>query len=852
MKVRGKIITYIIGISIVTLISIFFYADNFFSENYSQIENKEIIDSVKVTKGLMYKNEEMLNNSNSDWAAWDDTYYFIQDLNKEFADKNTYLGTFKSLKTNFMFFLDENGKIKYSKGFDINEDIPLAVPKDLTEYIENTKEINTHPDIESKISGFVKIDDNILVISSMPIIKSSYEGPIKGTIILARYISNNEINDINKVLTSKLKLVSINQKSFEDLKDFKFYSSDGEEVYINKVDKEKLLVNSVINDISGNPAFVILLDYPRDIYMMSLKQEYMFLFMITVIILFSICVIIILLERYVFRTISQQESLLNTIPAMVFYKDKNLKYIIANKLFCEYIKIDPKAIKGKSDIQLKNEIFESKTVELDKAVKNNLKPVLDFEVSYVDEDGKTQWFSISKAPVFDAHDRFNGIVGIIFNVTNIKEISERLNIASYYDNTTMLPNKKMFINTFSKFVDKSKKEKSPFAVLYIGIDNFRLINEAIGHQAGDELLRVVAHRITKTIKPEDFISTINGDEFAVVFNENEDMNINDYCKNILNATRKVWKYKDKQYYITICIGGAIYPYDGDSCEEILKNSYTAMQLAKAKGKNIYMLYSKEFSENFMEKLELESNLRLALRRGEFVLYYQTQLDIKTMEIIGVEALIRWIHPEKGVISPGIFIPLAEESGLILQIGEWVINEVCNQMRKWVDKGIKNIKISFNVSVKQFQQDEFEDILKGAIERNKIEPSLVEIEITESLFMDNVDSIIKKMYRIKEMGINILIDDFGTGYSSLLYLKKFPIDKVKIDQNFVRDMVGNEDNKAIIKTIIELSRQLGIRTIAEGVETIIQFTDLKRLRCDEAQGYLFSIPLPPERIEEILI
>lgn len=851
MNLRNKVFISIFLISIVTISIIFYVADKYFYNNYITIEKKEIIDSVKTSKGLLDKYEEMLNNAVGDWSAWDDTYNFVQDLNEDFINNNMQRENFISLSSNYMIFLNEEGKVIYSKGYDLYKDNEITIPSGLIKFIESDKELNTHSEIRDKKSGFVCIEDNIFAISSMPIINSKFEGPIKGTLILARIICKNEIASINSFLSDKVNLELFNDGTNNQLKLLDFYSERNEDIYIEKINNNNLLIRSIIYDISGNPSIVLSINYPRDIYNISQEGKSLFYATTAVIVLFSILCMIFLLEKYVFKTLLQQESLLNTIPAMVYYKDRNFRYIMANNIFCKNMKVNSAFIKGKNDKEINNTIFIDDSKKIDIEIKKTLKPVLDIEGSYIDEYGKTRWFTISKAPVLGPKGNFDGVVGVIFDTTNLKEITKKLDIVSYYDNITMLPNREFFMRNVLEFIKNYEETKSGFSIFYISIDNFELINEVKGHQAGDELLRVVSERITENIKAKSFVSRISGEEFAIIFNETDKQIIDNSCNEILNSMRKLWNYENESYYITISIGIAVFPTDGVNYEEIVKSSYIAMNLAKANGKNTFLYYSKKFSEDFMEKLNLENNLRLAIKRNEFILYYQPQYDTKNKNLVGMEALIRWKHPEKGLISPGIFIPVAEESGLIVQIGEWVIKESCRQIRAWMDKGINNIQVSVNVSAKQFQQDNLEEIIKNAIEDTKIPYSSLEIEITESLFINNSESIREKLFRIKNMGINILLDDFGTGYSSLLYLKLFPIDKLKIDQNFVRDMLCNEDHSTIIKTIVTLSKQLGIKTIAEGVEEKEQYGKLKELDCDEIQGYLFGKPMSPEDMEVVI-
>lgn len=852
MKPQSKAVFKIITISVFLLVILFYFTDKYFFNGYKNMEKKEIVSSVRIFKRLLDEYESLLNNSNKHWSSWDDTYEFAQNLNEDYIKKNIIKENFSNIKSNFMIFVNNKGKVIYSKGFDIYNGNFIDVPNGLVKYIESNPNMYKHTSINNYKSGFIVLDGKIMIISSMPIVKFKESSSINGSLVMARYITGNEVKAISEVVGEKTELRILDQVSLKKIISCETFTEKGERIYINSIDDNSISAFSIIKDIDGKPSFMITMKYARDIYTLSHKGKIIFSVSMIIIVLFFVVAILIVIDKYIFKVLNQQQSLLNTIPAGVFYKDKNMKYIIANKFFCDTMKIDMNSINEKNYCDLVGDSeLAYKAKKADKEIKSTLGSVIGLESQYVNKNGDTRWMSTYKSPVLDSHGNFNGIVGVMFDVTYLKEMTEKLDFASYYDSITMLPNRNYFIKNLYEIIEKSKIEKSQFSILYIGIDNFARINETIGHLAGDELLRDMAKRISNSLSTHGIISRVGGDEYAVIIDEVDIDVINDCCSNLLKVIRMPWDYNGKSYHITASIGIVSYPQDGLNSEELLKNSHTTMHLSKFNGKNRFLYYSKKFSEYFIEKFNMENELRLALQKGEFVLYYQPQIDAKTKKIIGLEALIRWIHPEKGMLSPGVFIPIAEESGLIVPIGEWVIKESCRQIKEWINKGISGIKISINISAKQFEQENLVDIIKESISESEISPCLLEIEITESVVMKDKIKTIEKLNKIKEIGINILMDDFGTGYSSLLYLKSFPIDKVKIDQNFVKDMSKNKDYEAIVKTIILLARQLGIGTIAEGIEEEWEYNKLKEFGCDEMQGYFFGRPSAPDIIQKMI-
>lgn len=432
-----------------------------------------------------------------------------------------------------------------------------------------------------------------------------------------------------------------------------------------------------------------------------------------------------------------------------------------------------------------------------------------------------------------------------------RRTTERINHMAYYDDLTGLPNRRKFHDQLLSTIqmrDRLKKMSADtrlIAILYLDIDRFKWINESLGHDVGDILLLQVAERLTRCVDNNDLVCRMEGDEFALCY---PDLDSTDQAmakaQHILKLLQESFQWQESMIHITASIGISVYS-GGESPETLVKNADLALSRAKELGRNNVQLYHYSFNVRSVERLNLEAELRRAVKNQEFQLYYQPQIDLTKSCIVGVEALIRWQHPLKGTIPPGKFIPLAEETGLIVDIGEWVLREACRQNKEWQDSEDLFIPVSVNLSVRQFMQQNLKEKISNILQETGLDPQYLSVEITESMTFD-VDYAIHCLLELKSLGIEISIDDFGTGYSSLSYLKKFPITKLKIDRSFVRDLLEDANDAAIVSTIISMAHHMKMKVIAEGVETIDQLTYLDQNRCNEIQGYYVSPPLSADQ------
>ncbi|MFD0960523.1 EAL domain-containing protein [Paenibacillus chungangensis] len=455
-------------------------------------------------------------------------------------------------------------------------------------------------------------------------------------------------------------------------------------------------------------------------------------------------------------------------------------------------------------------------------------------------------------PIYDENGDIMGAFAQFRDITERSKVEKRINYLAYHDELTGLPNRRYFTQHLGKLLESSKNGNSLFAVMFLDLDSFKKINDNLGHNNGDTLLKHVADRLRDcTRATKHIVSRMGGDEFTILLrdikNQEEAVQV---AKDVMGVFDVPFVVEEYEFYITASIGIALYPQDGSDAETLMKHADMAMYLAKDSGKNNYELYKAEKSGMGMEQLTLENSIRRALHHNEFILYYQPQIDVETGEMIGVEALLRWNHPTLGLVPPGKFIPIAEETGLIVAIGEWVLRTACKQNQAWIDAGYKPIKISVNLSTRQFLKRDLVDNLQQILQETGLEPRLLELEITESMTMD-VDFAIEVLGELKKLGIGICIDDFGTGYSNLYYMKLFSIDRLKIDQSFVRDIMTDSIDADIVATIVAMAYNLGIDVIAEGVETEDQLNYLKRLRCREVQGYYYYRPMPADELAPML-
>lgn len=448
-------------------------------------------------------------------------------------------------------------------------------------------------------------------------------------------------------------------------------------------------------------------------------------------------------------------------------------------------------------------------------------------------------------------------------VEEVTHAKNRLRQLAYFDSLTALPNRRLFAEQLALLLRVAKREKYYVALLFLDLDNFKRINDSLGHSAGDLVLQEVGLRLSECMRDSDLVSRctvtdsrigvsrLGGDEFTVVLNNVKNAKtVAAVAERLLAALAVPIAIEGHELVVTPSIGVAVAPRDGDDVETLLKHADTAMYHAKTAGKNSYKYYSKKMMGTGVERLKLESDLRRAIEREELILHYQPQVDLDTGDVVGAEAMVRWNRPQAGLVPPLKFIPLAEEMGLIVDLGRWVLSEACRQMKAFQQKGLYLPRIAVNVSSLQFNQA-FIDYVDSALTEMQLGPEFLELELTEGIIMSDANASIEVLQTLKRLGVSLSVDDFGTDYSSLSYLSRFPLDELKIDRSFVTELASSENSRALVRAIIAMGKSLGLRLVAEGVENFEQYSFLKNHGLKVIQGYLFSKALPVEEFEKLL-
>ncbi|MBL4710989.1 MAG: EAL domain-containing protein [Gammaproteobacteria bacterium] len=558
--------------------------------------------------------------------------------------------------------------------------------------------------------------------------------------------------------------------------------------------------------------------------------------------------------------------IVNTSPDIIYILDQEGHFTFINERIESLLGFSNEEIVGKhysflvhhDDMEQAKYIFNERRIGK-RAAKN-----IELRLKCKD-DGGSRHFANRTLPIElsamgmyagngDMSNNYTGTYGVARDVTERKIAEETINFQAYHDLLTKLPNRALLNDRLSLAINQAKREKENLAVMFLDLDRFKNINDSLGHMIGDELLQQVSTRLKGCIREGDTLARFGGDEFTLMLpklqNGREDAS--KLAKKITTTLKQPFIVDGHELYVSASIGIALYPQDGTNIENLIKHADVAMYHVKGQGKNGYQFYSNEMNEPYIENLSLDTGIHKALDNDEFKLVYQPQINLRTGEIVGVEALLRWEHPEHGLIAPAEFIPFAEESGLIVDIGLWVLKTACAELNRWRLAELPEIRMSINISARQLMEDSIVQDIFSTIKAYDIPGNCLELEITENAIMDDMDSIIRKLKELSTQGITIAIDDFGTGYSSLSYLHKLPIQTLKIDRTFLQESHITKGDNTIINTIVAMAKGLDLNVIAEGVETQTQLDYLRKIECSEAQGFLFGKPLAPEIIAQLLI
>lgn len=537
-------------------------------------------------------------------------------------------------------------------------------------------------------------------------------------------------------------------------------------------------------------------------------------------------------------------AFIDNIPSVISVKNTDNRYTLVNHAFEKFVNKSKKDILGKTLYQVFPENFAaSVAANAQKAEEHGYPYLTNQEVTI---NNQLRYFEVIYFPVKDPEEHLLGSGTIATDITEQKVSRKRIEVLAHYDSLTGLANKVYFMQQAHQVLENCRTNTLKCALVYIDLDHFKDVNDSLGHEVGDKFLCELAQRLNTLVENQGLLCRYSGDEFLILLENvpNKSFLVN-FVKNLQQQLAEPVNLDSYNLVATSSVGISIYPNDGQNIKTLFRNASSAMYAVKSDGRNSFQFYQEQMQTEAQERISLLNNLRVALENQELSLNYQPQYDQAGTKVIGAEALLRWNHPELGFISPARFIPLAEDSGLIISIGEWVLNQACQQAVKMQQAGLAPFVMSVNLSAMQFRKGNLVDIVKNALDTSGLNPKYLDLELTESLLLKDQQRLLQMLHQLKQLGVKLSIDDFGTGYSNLSYLKRFAVDKLKIDQSFVRDMETDLDDYALVRAIIQLAHSLGLKVTAEGVETAKQVEILTKLRCDEFQGYYFAKPMPAD-------
>ncbi|MBE9565074.1 MAG: EAL domain-containing protein, partial [Proteobacteria bacterium] len=558
--------------------------------------------------------------------------------------------------------------------------------------------------------------------------------------------------------------------------------------------------------------------------------------------------------------------IVNTSPDIIYILDHDGHFTFINERIESLLGFSKEEIVGKhySFLVHHDDMEQAKYVFNERRIGTRAAKNIELRLKCKD-DGKSRHFNNRTLPIelsamgmYTTEDNpknsYTGTYGVARDVTERKIAEDTINFQAYHDLLTKLPNRALLNDRLSLAINQAKRENEKLAVMFLDLDRFKNINDSLGHMIGDELLQQVSVRLKECIRSADTLARFGGDEFTLMLPKlhNGQEDASKLAEKITNTLKQPFNVDGHELYVSASIGIALYPQDGTNIDSLIKHADVAMYHVKGQGKNGYQFYSNEMNVPYIERLSMDTGIHKALDNNEFNLVYQPQVNLRTGEIVGVEALLRWEHPEHGPISPSEFIPFAEESGLIIDIGNWVLKTACEELSKWRTAGLPEIRMSVNISARQLMEENIVQNIIDILKDYNVPGQCLELEITEHAIMNDMDSMIRKLKELSAHDITIAIDDFGTGYSSLSYLHKLPIHTLKIDRTFLKESRINKGDNTIINTIVAMAKGLDLNVIAEGVESQAQLEYLREIDCSEAQGFLFGKPLPSNVISQLLI
>ena len=537
-------------------------------------------------------------------------------------------------------------------------------------------------------------------------------------------------------------------------------------------------------------------------------------------------------------------------PVMIMITDSTGIIEKVNSKLCQFTGYDPEELIGEST-SLLGEVDAQTAQEMHRKLDSGNEWA--GKLCSLKKNGETFWEEVSIFPIQDSEGLTTHHVKVAEDITVRKSTEETIKFLAYYDNLTNLPNRRLFIDRLKFSINRNRREQELLAVMSLDLDNFKKINNALGHTLGDRVLKVVSERFSECLRSSDTVAHYSGDSFMILLSKiTHSQHVAIVAEKMLSSLDEPIALDGHEFHITASIGITLFPEDGDDASRLLKNAGLALQRAKSEGGNCYHYFAPAMHEAAVRRISMESNLRRGLRQQEFLLQYQPQFDCRSGRLSGMEALVRWRDPARGIVPPADFIPLSEETGFIVPLSEWVLRTACQKRKEWDLLGFPPVRISVNLSPRQFLQKNIPQMIAGILQDSRLPAELLEVEITENALTEDVNTARQILTSLRDMGISIAVDDFGTGYSSLSQLKTYPINVLKVDRSFIKNMLDDTSSSAIVCAVIAMSHEMGLKVVAEGVETDEQDRFLKDHHCDCVQGFLYGRPMDEDEITRLFI
>ncbi|MBD1825069.1 EAL domain-containing protein [Cyanobacteria bacterium FACHB-DQ100] len=962
-------------------------------------EARSTRQSIQGVLSVFTQTQENFSSRFADWSSWDDTYTFVQDGNLNYIKSNLVPEALANLKVDLALLVQPSGQVVFGTGFDQQHKRKLPIPPKVLQHLSTEDPLLQQPLRGTNLSGIILLPSGPMLITSRPILTSEGKGPIRGVLIFGRYLDANTIQRLSDVMRSQLTVQQLQGNLPEDFEAVRPALTTRAPILVRPVSEQTIEGYVLLTDIYRQPALLLRVDTPREIYHQGKKSLNYLTISLLVIGLIGGGIILLLVQRlalflserqraetalqqveekyhsifenaitglfqttpdghylsanpalaqiygyespeellvalpdiehqlYVdrnrrkeFTALLQQQDVIKKFESQVYRKDGSVIWIsetarvvrdandqvlyyegsvldiTENKLTEAALRESEEryalAIQGTHDglwdwnLTLNQTFFSSRwkamlgyedneiahhpnewlnRIHPDDALKVHQEIaaciegiITQFESEHrlLHKDGRHLWMLSRGFVVRDENGKAYRMVGSQTDITERKQAEEQLLHDALHDSLTGLANRILFMERLRHVIQLSKRhENYLFAVLFIDLDRFKVINDSLGHMVGDQLLVAIAEKLGDCLRPDDTFARLGGDEFVILLDGiQDDEEATEIAEHVQQTLKHPFHINTQEIFATASIGIILSTTTNyERPEDLLRDADTAMYRAKALGRARHQVFDPSMHDSAVALLHIENDMRRALQNQEFQLYYQPIVCIRTDKVQGFEALVRWQHPKRGLIMPSEFIPIAEETGLIIPLGWWVMREACRQMQEWQLQFPTEppLTISVNVSSRQFAQPDLVNQVQQILQETGLSAQCLKLEITESTVMENADAAVVMLQRLRDLGIHLSMDDFGTGYSSLGYLHRFPVDTLKIDRSFITNVEDDLEKMEIIRTVVNLAWNLGMDVVAEGVETKKQLAQLKVLRCENGQGYIFSRPLNHAAVAALL-